>query len=360
MSNLADSFRNNAMSINVKMQPVGPRGKNLEYAWNGTQLGVRAEGGLEYSYVDLKGEKGDKPILGVDYTVTNGKDGTNGIDGVDGTNGKDGEDGITPIKDTDYRDGIDGIDGTNGIDGIDGEGTTYVAGENITIVGNVISATGGGGTTPVEVELDTLGCPLGINSYVPIACTPAYRASAPKTNVQGMGAFSAFDLFDMEVAMVEEGDVVINIYKSYQKNGIDYLHITQNKITINADSGRIYYNNLIMFSPLGDIVDIQLAKMMGGTSFDADVDWASYKNSLYHYSESYDTAGDGPDLIKNHREEWGDAKLPEYTPAYDVDGNIISCSLANPIFNIAQGIEILIETPTDLYEGRIWILKAGV
>ncbi len=34
-------------------------GKNLEFHWNGTSLGVRVEGDSEYIYVDLKGETGD-------------------------------------------------------------------------------------------------------------------------------------------------------------------------------------------------------------------------------------------------------------------------------------------------------------
>jgi len=38
----------------------GPSGKSLEFTWNGTQLGVRQEGQSSYQYVNLKGEKGDK------------------------------------------------------------------------------------------------------------------------------------------------------------------------------------------------------------------------------------------------------------------------------------------------------------
>ena len=34
-------------------------GKNLEFHWRGTELGVRVEGDSEYIYVDLKGETGD-------------------------------------------------------------------------------------------------------------------------------------------------------------------------------------------------------------------------------------------------------------------------------------------------------------
>ncbi len=35
------------------------KGKNLEYDWDGTELGVRQEGEAEYTYVDLKGTTGD-------------------------------------------------------------------------------------------------------------------------------------------------------------------------------------------------------------------------------------------------------------------------------------------------------------
>lgn len=38
----------------------GHEGKNLEYNWDGTRLGIRVEGQSTYHYVDLKGPKGDK------------------------------------------------------------------------------------------------------------------------------------------------------------------------------------------------------------------------------------------------------------------------------------------------------------
>lgn len=38
----------------------GNPGKNLEFTWKGTELGVRKEGDWSYSYKDLKGPKGDK------------------------------------------------------------------------------------------------------------------------------------------------------------------------------------------------------------------------------------------------------------------------------------------------------------
>lgn len=63
---------------------IGPRGKSLEFHWNGTQLGVRVEGETTYTYTELKGEKGDK--------------GEKGIQGVQGPKGDRGEQGIQGPK----------------------------------------------------------------------------------------------------------------------------------------------------------------------------------------------------------------------------------------------------------------------
>ncbi|MGL5767228.1 MAG: hypothetical protein ACRCX8_16470 [Sarcina sp.] len=38
-------------------------GRSIEYQWNGTSLGVRIEGDTEYTFVNLKGEKGDTPSI---------------------------------------------------------------------------------------------------------------------------------------------------------------------------------------------------------------------------------------------------------------------------------------------------------
>lgn len=95
-----------------------------------------------------KGDKGDIPILGVDYNVTNGTtpvkgvdyfDGVNGTNGTtpvlgvdyfNGTNGSNGNDGYTPIFGVDYFNGTDGINGTNGVNGTNGsiiiQGTSLV------------------------------------------------------------------------------------------------------------------------------------------------------------------------------------------------------------------------------------------
>lgn len=68
------SVRVITMNGEVKYQgDVGPRGadgkqgKDLEFNWRGTELGVRQEGQTLYTYRDLKGEKGDK---GEEYNDT--------------------------------------------------------------------------------------------------------------------------------------------------------------------------------------------------------------------------------------------------------------------------------------------------
>ena len=82
----------------------GENGKSLEFEWSGTQLGIRQEGTDTYSFVDLKGEAGPRGPAGPSY------------------------------DDTEIREELAK------------KQNTLVAGENITIEGNVISSTGGGGT----------------------------------------------------------------------------------------------------------------------------------------------------------------------------------------------------------------------
>ena len=55
----------------------GPRGKNLEFIWKNTQLGIRTEGDTEYDYVDLQGQQGIRGIQG------NKGDTGNGIDKIE-------------------------------------------------------------------------------------------------------------------------------------------------------------------------------------------------------------------------------------------------------------------------------------
>lgn len=44
-------------------------GKNLEFHWNGTSLGVRVEGETDYVYVDLKGDTGDIDNLTMQHVI---------------------------------------------------------------------------------------------------------------------------------------------------------------------------------------------------------------------------------------------------------------------------------------------------
>lgn len=51
----------NQGSINAR----GEAGKSLEYLWNGTSLGVKREDEEEYSFTNLKGDKGDTGEKGI-------------------------------------------------------------------------------------------------------------------------------------------------------------------------------------------------------------------------------------------------------------------------------------------------------
>ena len=68
---------------------TGPQGKNLEFIWNGTQLGIRQEGQSSYQYVNLKGEKGDigNGISSIVRTSGNGAAGTTDTYTITFTNG---------------------------------------------------------------------------------------------------------------------------------------------------------------------------------------------------------------------------------------------------------------------------------
>lgn len=139
----------------------GDNGLSLEFAWNGTQLGVRQEGQVDYVFVDLKGDTGYTPVKGTDYD--DGADGREveiqnsgtaiqwryvgdaawtdvvSLAAITGSNGKSvelqttathiqwrlvgdptwinlialselkGDDGYTPVKGVDYDDGADGV-----------------------------------------------------------------------------------------------------------------------------------------------------------------------------------------------------------------------------------------------------------
>lgn len=62
----------------------------------------------------IKGDKGDKPIVGIDFVQP--KDGEDGIQGDPGEPGKDGLNGTNGLNGLDGMDGIDGKDGQDGKD----------------------------------------------------------------------------------------------------------------------------------------------------------------------------------------------------------------------------------------------------
>ena len=59
----------------------GLNGKSIEYTWRGTELGIRQEGQLDYTYVNLKGETGQNAVnpnftIGTVTTLPSGSDAT--------------------------------------------------------------------------------------------------------------------------------------------------------------------------------------------------------------------------------------------------------------------------------------------
>lgn len=93
----------------------GDKGDSIEFAWNGTQLGVRVEGETSYQYVNLKGENGEQ--------------------GPKGDKGDPGEPGSSflPVASGDVLGGI-------------------MVGENLKIVGGVLSVD----TTALQTYIDTV------------------------------------------------------------------------------------------------------------------------------------------------------------------------------------------------------------
>lgn len=115
-------------------------GADLEYIWRGTELGVRKEGTVEYTYVDLKGETGEVDNL-TSKLITDAL-------------------GYTPLDESNFVDTITTVNGKTGSItkadivalGIPAQDTSYVAGSNIAITDNTISVTGQLGLTESEVK----------------------------------------------------------------------------------------------------------------------------------------------------------------------------------------------------------------
>ena len=88
MNNIIGTIEDSSMNVVVELKSSGPQGipgetgKSIEYTWNGTQLGVRIEGETNYTYVNLKGDKGDPGE--VDYTKLELKADKTYVDGLIG------------------------------------------------------------------------------------------------------------------------------------------------------------------------------------------------------------------------------------------------------------------------------------
>lgn len=107
--------------IQGKTGPVGPQGipgKNLEFIWSGTKLGVRQEGQFNYVYVDLKGDKGEKGDTGPQGEQgpkgEQGLQGPRGYTGPKGDKGDPGEQGPAGPKGDTGPQGLPGKDGKDG------------------------------------------------------------------------------------------------------------------------------------------------------------------------------------------------------------------------------------------------------
>lgn len=88
----------------------GPRGYEIQYSWNGTQLGLKRADEASYTYANLKGEQGIQGIRGYDFQFT--WDGTQL--GVKTSN--DAEYVYVNLKGEQGIQGIQGIQGPRGYD----------------------------------------------------------------------------------------------------------------------------------------------------------------------------------------------------------------------------------------------------
>lgn len=98
--------------------PSGADGSNLEFEWNGTELGVRLEGDAAFTYVDLvgpqgvQGEQGERGETGAD-----GMQGPQGLQGNPGIQGETGPKGDTGDRGERGPAGVDGATGPAGPQG---------------------------------------------------------------------------------------------------------------------------------------------------------------------------------------------------------------------------------------------------
>src|SRR5690606_20890700 len=87
--------------------PVGPQGETgpgLEFEWQGTQLGVRAAGDDAYAFVDLVGPQGSQGEIGPE-----GAAGAQGDQGIQGIQGEPGPQGLQGVQGEPGPQGLQGI-----------------------------------------------------------------------------------------------------------------------------------------------------------------------------------------------------------------------------------------------------------
>ena len=105
----------------------GNDGIGIDYTVSESTIGIKREDETEYTYIDVKGEKGDPGAPGMQgpqgergLAGLTGPQGLKGDPGPQGIQGIKGEPGYTPIKGIDYFDGAQGPKGETGATGLKG------------------------------------------------------------------------------------------------------------------------------------------------------------------------------------------------------------------------------------------------
>jgi hypothetical protein len=110
--------------IEAKMAVVdlqGPQGESIQYTWNGTSLGIKAESDSYFTFVDLKGDKGDTGPIG-----PQGEQGLTGATGPQGSQGIQGAKGDTGPQGIQGPQGEQGTQGERGPQGIQGNSLEFL------------------------------------------------------------------------------------------------------------------------------------------------------------------------------------------------------------------------------------------
>jgi hypothetical protein len=148
----------------------GAAGSGLEYEWDGTRLGVRVVGDEAYAYVELVGPQGIQGVPGpIGVAGAPGPDGLAGVDGADGADGRSLEfawdgtrlgvrvegDAVFTYVDLAGPQGIQGFIGVTGAEGAQGvQGEQGVAGP--------AGADGAAGADGRDLEFTWRGTELGV------------------------------------------------------------------------------------------------------------------------------------------------------------------------------------------------------